>query len=100
MTVARDGAVAPFDTTGENGGEIAHQLTIAEMPAHDHNMHPETVYHDLAEASADSGSQEQEYTKLNVGTRQTGSRGGDGTHNNLQPYLVIGARTIKYGVKY
>jgi len=64
-------------TAGNEGGEFNHTLTEAEMPAHTHSG---------AVASADqyltgSGS--------NAVSGTTGSTGGDGSHNNLQPYIVV-----------
>ncbi len=35
--VGKDAGQTPFDTLGEIGGEVNHQLSVAELAAHDHN---------------------------------------------------------------
>lgn len=80
VIVGINAADAEFDTLNETGGAKTHTLITAEMPAHTHSISP-------ISASIDAGG--------NVGTRyyisgsiNTGSTGGDGAHNNLQPYIV------------
>lgn len=80
--VGRDPADTAF-ALGETGGEKTHVLTTPEIPAHTHtekfsagsrlsNMTAPTT--GLAE-NADGGT--------------TGSTGGGGAHNNLQPYITV-----------
>lgn len=78
-----------FDTIGETGGEKTHTLTSAEIPAHTHaqtlgrNTSGGSYYGAVAVASASN----------NVTT--DGGTGGEGAHNNIQPYI-----TINYIIKY
>ena len=84
--VGRDSAQTEFDTLGETGGEKAHVLTVAEMPSH---SHPQNV-------TAGSGGPASRIDHDADGSGQvypqgvsTDATGGGGSHNNLQPYIVL-----------
>lgn len=102
VMVIRDGAIAPFDTLGETGGEVAHQLTIPELAAHDHPITDPGHVHGGVMRSESFGTSGSAYLGVpgNTNTATTGitvnNRGGDVAHNNLQPYLVIGALLVKF----
>ena len=67
-------------TLADNGGAEEHTLTVDEMPAHTHST--------AADSSIDragGGGTCAEYNASAV----TGSTGGDGAHNNMQPFLVM-----------
>jgi microcystin-dependent protein len=66
---------------GQNGGEATHTLTTPEMPAHTHSTDP---VDGSASFGYEAGNNGQGTT---VGT--SGSAGGGGAHNNLQPYLTL-----------
>lgn len=73
-------ADADFDVAEEEGGEKTHQLIIAELAAHTHNVGA-TQWADgsIAARMGLAGSD----------NAPTGSTGSNKPHNNLQPYLVV-----------
>jgi microcystin-dependent protein len=68
-----------FDTPEETGGEKTHTLTVAEMPAHQHTGGITTGGALGIKSAPDVGTTLQD----------TGSVGGGGAHNNVQPYIVV-----------
>ena len=83
VLVGFDGSDPLFDAVGKTGGEKSHKLTVAEMPSHNHNFSVQ-----LAGQAWTSGTQRNTITgsAMNGGTSAVG---GDGSHNNLQPYIVL-----------
>lgn len=88
--------VAVTGTSDDQGGsgEYKHQLTIAELPAHNH-PHPEDqpttdVDRDAGNVGIGLDSANQ---FPNADTTWTGQTGGDAAHNNMPPYY--GAYIIK-----
>jgi microcystin-dependent protein len=72
-----------FGTVGQVGGEEEHTLVVTEIPSHTHTVNgdtnaPHTPY-------AGFGHQAQSSSPVD----STGSTGGDGAHNNLQPYVTM-----------
>lgn len=73
---------------GETGGEYKHKLTVAEMPSHNHRQHVaaatgNTAGYQRCDYSGESNS------NLYDALHDTQNRGGDGYHNNLQPYITV-----------
>ena len=72
-------------TAGNEGGEFNHTLTEAEMPAHTHNS--QGVYSGVAGSAA--GINWHTSREARDQAPVTLSTGDDGSHNNLQPYIVV-----------
>lgn len=87
VLVGLDAGQTEFDTAEETGGAKTHTLTSTEMPAHTHIITSQTATTGGATSyehgTLDTSSAEAEATEV------TGSTGGGGAHNNLQPYIVV-----------
>ena len=73
-----------FNTLGKTGGEKTHQLTIEEMPAHDHELNELVAGHggirDWALSTA---------IVSNSGSTFVKAKGGNQPHNNMPPHIVV-----------
>ena len=77
-------ASGTFGSLGATGGAETHQLTVAQMPTHQH------TYGDSRAASqASTGTNPVHGTAFNNSNYNTSFSGGNEAHNNLQPYRVI-----------
>lgn len=104
VAVGRDSTQTEFDTLGETGGSKTHQLTIDEMPQHDHNPpngyfyveSPIGAYRRSANINNSGSTGEDGVWRQRIaeyagaaGAMPTESTGGGQAHNNLQPYIVL-----------
>ena len=77
------GTATLANTVGSTGGAETHTLTEAEMPAHTHSQQAQTKL-----AVAGTGADGTNNNTNAVGGT-TGSTGGGGAHNNMQPSAVV-----------
>lgn len=72
---------------GAIGGEKDHELTIEELPKHDHDIPAKN-------GNSSVGIGGAQFPAGSDATVKTGKTGGNKAHNNLQPYVAV--RFIKY----
>lgn len=68
---------------GDVGGEAGHTLTVGELPSHSHTI-PAT-----ATTLAVEPGEVTVLTPIPIISSNTGDTGGDGSHNNIPPYLAL-----------
>tara|TARA_R110000851_G_scaffold169312_4_gene315474 strand:+ start:1950 stop:2768 length:819 start_codon:yes stop_codon:yes gene_type:complete len=99
VAVAADGDAARMasnDAAGESGGTELHTLTVAEMPAHAHDVNTGTAANNVngipgnAPKGSDTGS-----PTVSAYTDGALTKGSDTPHNNMQPYQVVDNYIIK-----
>jgi len=88
--------VSPTHPLGQPGGEIAHTLTGGEMATHFHWLQAASVSGDTplpaGNKLADSPSHlyaKPGGTPTNLNPSSVSMVGGNGAHENMQPYLVL-----------
>lgn len=85
VLVGIDAGQTEFDTVEETGGAKTHTLTESEIPSHSHTQTAPTSASGGALRFAVDTNASGAVTDGNA----TGTTGGGGAHNNLQPYIVV-----------
>lgn len=86
VPVGVDTTDSDFDTAEETGGEKTHQLTVAEMPKHSHGVDLYLGWQTGGGVSV--GRVVENNGNMNGWGCNIKNSGGDGAHNNLQPYIT------------
>ena len=93
VVVGINTAETEFNTRGKTGGAKTHTLTTAQMPSHAHKPHYWGVVlsqgTNTGQWGATGGNFYDIFGEDNDQARTTGSSGGGGAHNNLQPYTAL-----------
>lgn len=92
-------------TNGATGGEVKHPLSVDEMPAHSHSASSSTdgnhahTFYLAADGNPDNGKKGANTGHASTGTTSyagnhshtitISSMGGNGSHENRQPYVVV-----------
>lgn len=80
VLVGIDSGDTDFDTVEETGGAKTHTLTESEIPAHTHTVG----------TSYSTSNSNTVVDRIGAGSAvSSGSTGGGGAHNNVQPYFVV-----------
>lgn len=93
VAVGQNTGDASFDVLGETGGEKTHKLTVSEMPKHTHRISSQRGT--PGNSSWDYGQPGTGWNATAWNPNPTEPIGGNGAHNNLQPYIVV-----KYIIKF
>jgi len=80
---ADNGTVSGAYAPGNTGGNVAHQLTIDEMPSHNHSLRTAVNVWFM------NPGQNSNYVSASYSTSSTGDAGGNDYHENRPPYYAL-----------
>lgn len=84
-----DGSTSMSFTANSSGGEYKHQISIDEMPSHNHSRGTYLCSHEASGYGLTRGSVGFADRVIVSGSDNTGNKGGNGRHNNVQPYITV-----------
>ena len=73
---------------GQAYGRYQHDLSVAEMPEHEHSYQDQYLNNEESE-NANRGDDDDEERRYNKDNRLTGRTGQGQPHNNMPPYRVV-----------
>lgn len=84
-------------SAGNTGGERAHKLTVNELPSHSHSVYANVEFTVSGTSPAGTGisgirgdnSGWGDYGGADWYKPAAGATGGNGTHNNMPPYIAV-----------
>ena len=82
VLVGLDAGQTEFNTVEKTGGEKTHTDTIAEMPAHTHNI-------TVSDGPSTNAGYAMYSSPVDVYALTSTSAGSGAPHNNLQPYIAV-----------
>ena len=93
-------------TLGERGGEQGHTLSISEIPTHTHSMNASTAQastnvpanNTVLSASNPQSVYGQAANLVGMAPSAIGNVGGDQSHQNMQPFLVLNFAIALQGI--
>lgn len=88
VPVGFDSTQTEFNVIGKKGGAKTHTLTVAEMPSHNHSGQGTVQFLVNGGGGSDANISDvtgSRYKRVSYTT----DTGGDGAHNNLQPYITV-----------
>ena len=86
VPVGLDTSDSDFNTVGKMGGEKTHKLTINEMPSHTHST---AVTYPYVAGGNHTCTPNSNMDRTGTAWDVVDKTGGDESHNNLQPYIVM-----------
>lgn len=84
-----DGSTSMSFTANSTGGEYKHQLSVEEIPSHNHSRGTYLCSYEASGYGLVQGSVGFPDRVMVSGRGDTGNQGGNGRHNNVQPYITV-----------